>query len=257
MPGVPATDAAPDIIRPTEFTIPRAQNEHGDDPTFYPLIWVEGIIGAGKSTFCAEVGKRLGVRVFHEPVDVNPYLEDFYRDEAGKRATAYPMQIWLMLERCIMQGLASDEATGVGGYRGSMLDRSISGDRVFAKMLWKDGYISTRDWRTYNRMHQMEARRLTPPTLLVYLDTDPETAYERVQARNRACEKGGAGVDLPYLRALHAGYRELLEECERGLLPWGHAVRVLPVPWDVTTVTPEQWDRTTRTVLGACRLVYA
>ena len=47
---------------------------------FRPLIWVEGIIGAGKSTFSREIAKRLELRLIEEPVETNPYLEKFYQD---------------------------------------------------------------------------------------------------------------------------------------------------------------------------------
>jgi hypothetical protein len=39
------------------------------------------------------------------------------------------------------------------------------------------------------------------------------------------------------------------------LLPWSHAVDVCLVPWDPDTITPDQWDSTAKTVLGACRAV--
>lgn len=35
---------------------------------FRPLIWVEGVIGAGKTTFAREVAKRLNLRLIEEPV---------------------------------------------------------------------------------------------------------------------------------------------------------------------------------------------
>lgn len=50
----------------------RALTMIADAPLFYPLIWVEGIIGAGKSRFTREVGRRLGLRVIEEPVVRNP-----------------------------------------------------------------------------------------------------------------------------------------------------------------------------------------
>lgn len=51
-----------------------------DARKFRPLIWVEGLIGCGKSTFSKEVGSRLGLRVIEEPVATNPYLGKFYKE---------------------------------------------------------------------------------------------------------------------------------------------------------------------------------
>lgn len=207
----------------------------------YPLLWVEAIIGAGKTTFCQEVGKRLNLRVIQEPVDDNPYLEDFYKDE---QRWAFPMQMFLLERRKLMQQLAALEATGIGGYHGAILDRSISGDRVFAKMHMKKGNIHPRDWGTYEESYDGACRGLLPPTKLIFLDVQPETAYERMQARNRNAE---AGVPLDYLRELREGYQELLYEAETGLMPWGHAVKVTKLVWDPINDMPN-WDRVADTI---------
>jgi deoxyadenosine/deoxycytidine kinase len=220
---------------------------------FKPLIWVEGTIGSGKTTFAREVGARLKLRVIEEPVtengaNPNPYLELFYQDQPKY---AFGMQVFLLHKRYIMQRLAADEATGVGGYQGAILDRSLSGDRVFAKLHLDAGNITPLDWQTYEMAYNFMARTLLPPTLLVFLDVQPETAYARMQARDRKAE---AGVPLKYLQQLRVGYQELLQEAESGLMPWAHAVRVARLVWDPDTVTTLQWDAVAKTVRDACRL---
>ena len=219
--------------------------------SFYmPLIWVEGIIGAGKTQFSREIGQRLGLRVIEEPVEANPYLKKFYEDQ---KKYAFGMQMWLLHERLVMQRLASDEATGVGGYKGAILDRSVSGDRVFAKMHMNCGNIDPLDWHTYERAYNNMARTLLPPTLLVFLDVQPETAYQRMKHRNREAE---VGVPLQYLVDLRQAYKDLIREAEHGLLPWSHAVRVSRIPWDVDTATKTQWDATAETIRDECRIEY-
>lgn len=213
---------------------------------FSPLIWVEGIIGAGKSTFSREIGKRLGLRVIEEPVETNPYLEPFYKDP---KSCAFGMQMFLLHKRYAMQQLASYESTGVGGYNGAILDRSLSGDRVFAKLHMESGNISSLDWKTYEISYNYMARNLLPPTLLIFLDIQPETAFERMKKRNRGAE---SGVPLEYLEKLRDGYVDLLQEAENGLMPWSHAIRVARLVWEPDTLTTEQWDRTAKTVLGMC-----
>jgi deoxyadenosine/deoxycytidine kinase len=214
---------------------------------YRPLIWVEGIIGAGKTTFARAVAKRLELRLIEEPVEDNPYLEKFYQDP---KRYAFGMQVHLLHRRYAIQQLASFEATGAGGYGGAILDRSLSGDRVFAKLHRDAGNIDQLDWETYKDAYNIMARTLLPPTLLVFLDIQPETAFARMQKRDRKAE---AGVPLDYLKKLHDGYQELLEEAESGLLPWAHVVRVCRIPWDPDTVTTEQWDRVAQTVKGSCR----
>jgi len=217
---------------------------------FKPLIWVEGIIGAGKTTFAREIAKRLELRLIEEPVDDNPYLEPFYKDP---KAHAFGMQVLLLHRRYAIQQLASLEATGIGGYQGAILDRSLSGDRVFAKLHLQEGNITELDWKTYEEAYMIMARTLLPPTLMVFLDIQPETAFARMQKRNREAE---VGVPIEYLNKLQNGYQELLREAEHGLLPWAHAVRVCRIPWDTDTLEPSAWDAVSETIRGACRFAY-
>lgn len=211
------------------------------------LIWVEGIIGAGKTTFAREVGRRLHLRMLEEPAETNPYLAPFYKDQ---KKWAFGFQMYMLHQRYAMQQLAAYEATGIGGYKGAILDRSLSGDRVFAKMHMKAGNIEELDWRTYEMAYAIMCRTLLPPTLLVFLDIRPLTAYERMKKRARPEE---ALVPLEYLENLSEEYQDLLNEAENGMMPWSHAIKVCRIPWDPDTLTPEQWDATAETVNKACR----
>jgi deoxyadenosine kinase len=220
----------------------------------YPLIWCEGLIACGKSTFAREISKRLDLRLIEEPVGngegiENPYLEKFYKNTAKY---AFPMQIFLLHQRYAMQQLASYEATGVGGYKGAVLDRSLSGDRVFAKMLMEDGLIDPLDFQTYESAYNIMCRSLLPPTLLIFLDVQPQTAYDRMKIRNRGAE---SGVSLEYLTKLRKGYQDLLKEAEQALLPWAHAVRICRIPYDFNVHSKEEWDAIALTVKESCRIV--
>jgi len=58
--------------------------------SYGPIIWIEGGIGAGKTTLTEKMAKALNLRAIYEPVEGNPYLARFY--EEPKR-WAFPMQI--------------------------------------------------------------------------------------------------------------------------------------------------------------------
>lgn len=210
-----------------------------------PLLWVEGIIGCGKTTFSREVGKRLNFSVIEEPVDTNPYLERFYQDP---RTYAFGMQIYLLHRRYAMQKMAALISLGVGPYAGAILDRSLSGDRVFASLHTKMGNINQLDWETYEYCYNVMCHELLPPTKLIFLDVQPRTAYERMRQRNRGAE---AGVAIDYLERLNEGYQKLLQEAESGLMPWGHAVKVSRLIWDPTTAVPD-WDAISATIQDVC-----
>ena len=56
-------------------------------------IAIFGTVGAGKSTVSSEISKRLGYEVFPEPIDDNPYFDDYYKD---LKNTVFKMQIYML-----------------------------------------------------------------------------------------------------------------------------------------------------------------
>lgn len=211
-----------------------------------PVVWVEGLIAAGKSTFAREISKRLGFLMLEEPVEQNFYLEPFYKDP---KKYAFGFQMLMLHHRFAMKQIAAYEAAR-GVVKGVVLDRSIAGDRVFAKLHNQTGNIDDLDFRCYEYAYQMMARTILPPTVLIYLNTQPEVAYRRMKARARGAE---SGVSLDYLVRLKAGYEDLLAEIRRGLVPWGHAVHVESIIWDRDTASEEEWQHVAKTVEELCR----
>jgi NADH dehydrogenase (ubiquinone) 1 alpha subcomplex subunit 10 len=210
-----------------------------------PIIWLEGPIAAGKSTAARRIGELLDFHVIEEPVDSNPYLELFYRDPAK---WAFSMQIFLLHYRYAMKQEAAFAAVN-GRRKGVILDRSIAGDRVFAKLHKEAGNIHTLDWETYEFAYNVMACSIQPPTLFLYLDCQPETCQRRMRERNRTAE---AEVPLAYLKELREGYEELLRQLRRGLSPWNHAIQVERIMWDKDTASEVEWQALARTIEDAC-----
>jgi deoxyadenosine/deoxycytidine kinase len=188
---------------------------------------VEGIIGAGKSTLTQKLAEGLNFRPIFEPVNSNPYLERFYEDP---KRWAFSMQMELLYRRYNMQQLAAREATHCDEYKGAILDRGMPGDRVFCKLHMLEGNIDPLEWITYLNAYEVMACSLTPPSLLLFLDVEPEVALERVRARNREAE---SSVDLEYLTKLRKGYLDLMCEIESGDHGWSRGMDVRRLPWNI------------------------
>ena len=189
------------------------------------VIWVEGLIGAGKSTLAQKLSGLLDYRAFHEPVD-SDYLDKFYKDP---KKYAFEFQMRQIVRRRKIHKLAISEANHTE-YQGSILDRGLPGDRVFAKLHRFAGNITEEQWFTYELLFDEMIAEIRPPALLVFLDVQPDIAMERVKNRNRGAE---SGLTLEYLVTLRHGYLDLLAEIEGRLNRWSDGIEIMRVPWNI------------------------
>jgi len=189
-----------------------------------PIIWIEGLIGSGKTTLAQFLAEKLDYRIFLEPVEDNPFLQRFYDDP---ERWAFPMQMYLLARRFAMQQAATYEAL-IGN--GAILDRGLPGDRVFCKLHEQAGNMHEIEWQTYDYFYNVMAADVRVPSLILFLDVEPETALARIQKRGRTAERG---IDLDYLRQLRSGYMDLLVEIDSGRHVWAQGMKVVRWPWNV------------------------
>ena len=181
------------------------------------FIGVAGLIGAGKTTFTTGLAEHLGWTTAYEPVETNPYLEDFYEDIAR---WTFNMQMFLLAQRFQQhQEVIWNPCHRDNG--GVVQDRTIYEDTIFARMHREDGLMDDRDWQTYNAHFRVMQGFLRYPDIIVYLRVTPEVALERVRNRDRDCEKD---LDVGYLQRLFEGYEDFAEEMQRYTV-------VVPVDW--------------------------
>ena len=190
-----------------------------------PIIWIDGTIGAGKSTLVEQLGKALDYRIFPEPVARKSHLELFYSDP---KRYAFGFQMEMMRKRWDIHRLAMLECR-CATVNGCLLDRGLPGDRVFANLHYQTGNIHQYEWETYENLYNefMSVPNLQP-TLLIYLDVSPEAAYRRIHTRGRSSEDR---ISLWYLADLQKAYRKLLDELQAGLHAWSNGLQVLEIPW--------------------------
>ncbi|MDC3321598.1 deoxynucleoside kinase [bacterium] len=167
------------------------------------FIGISGMIGAGKTTLATALAKELNLPVHYEPVTDNVYLADFYKDMSKY---AFPLQIYLLNKRFKQQQQI------VWNGRGGVQDRTIYEDTVFAKMLWKSGHMSERDYETYLSLFSNMSHFMKKPNIIVHLDVSPEQSMDRIKMRSRGCE---SGMSLDYLKALHQAYEDFIADISR------------------------------------------
>ena len=159
-------------------------------------IVIDAVVGAGKTSYMEMLSEEMKIPYFQEPVQDNPLLDKFYYD---RKRYAFPLQIYFLNRRFEMLKQASEAGEP------SLMDRSIYGDMIFAKMLYekgdmeKDEFILYRDLLT-NMLDHVEA-----PKLMIYLKIDTDSAIERIKKRGRDYEQI---VERDYWENLNKEYED-------------------------------------------------
>ena len=167
------------------------------------FIGISGLIGAGKTTLARELGKVLNLPVYYEPIVENEYLEDFYRD---MKRYSFSFQIYLL--NCRFRQHQQVLWNGTGGIQ----DRTLYEDSIFAKVLYEDGNMEEREYKTYLNLFRNMSNFMKKNTLIVDLDVKPEESLRRIKLRARGCE---TGITVDYLTKLYNAYEEFLKEISK------------------------------------------
>lgn len=163
---------------------------------------VEGNIGAGKSTFLKLLAQKLpDISIVLEPShnwqntsQGQSLLSNFYQDQ---KRWAYTMETFIMICRARehMAEIKKNEPNRI-------IERSIySGHYCFAYNSYEQQFMNAVEWHAYQSWFNfLIPHRCKAPLGFIYLQLDPEVAYERIQKRARAEEKN---ITLEYLRQIH------------------------------------------------------
>ena len=167
------------------------------------FIGISGLIGAGKTTLAKALGKLLNLPVYYEPIIENEYLEDFYKD---MKRYSFSFQIYLL--NCRFRQHQQVLWSGTGGIQ----DRTLYEDSIFAKVLYEDGNMEEREYKTYLNLFKSMSNFMKKNTLIIHLDCKPEESLERIKKRARGCE---TGITVEYLRKLYNGYEEFIKQISK------------------------------------------
>ena len=124
----------------------------------------------------------------------------------GKYNWAYTMETVTMVGR-VQEHLKEQEHPNP--FR--LMERSIySGHYCFATNGYQMGFLSELEWKVYLAWFNfLVTERCKVPHGFIYLQVDPEVAYERIKKRQRA---GESSISLEYLKQIHHCHENFLVE---------------------------------------------
>lgn len=170
-------------------------------------IAIAGNIGSGKTTLTKLLAARYGWTPRFEPVDNNPYLEDFYHD---MNRWSFNLQVYFLNKRF-------KEVVEISKSSDTIIqDRTIYEDAcIFAPNLHDQGYMSDRDFKNYTDLFNLMMSLVKKPQLMIYIRSSIPTLVKHIEKRGRDFEKS---IRIDYLTGLQKRYDDWLSTYDGELI---------------------------------------
>lgn len=170
-------------------------------------IAIAGNIGSGKTTLTKLLAARYGWTPRFEPVDNNPYLEDFYHD---MNRWSFNLQVYF-LNKHFKEVVEISKSTDT-----IIQDRTIYEDAcIFAPNLHDQGYMSDRDFKNYTDLFNLMMSLVKKPQLMIYIRSSIPTLVKHIEKRGRDYEKS---IRIDYLTGLQKRYDDWLSTYDGELI---------------------------------------
>ena len=170
-------------------------------------IAIAGNIGSGKTTLTKMLAKHYDWKPLFEPVDYNPYLEDFYQDMSR---WSFNLQIYFLNKRF-------KDVVSIGRTDDAIIqDRTIFEDaKIFAPNLHRMGMMSDRDFDNYTDLFELMMSLVELPDLMIYIRSSIPNLVSQIEKRGRDFEKT---MRIDYLQGLHELYEGWISDYKGRLL---------------------------------------
>ena len=160
----------------------------------FRYLAIEGPIGLGKTALADRLGARLDATVVLDDPE-NPFLTDFY---AARPGAAFQAQLFFTLARhrqqlAIRQGDLFSQTT--------VCDYVFDRDRIYAFLNLDDNELFI-----YQRLFELLARDLTPPDVVIFLQSPTDILRKRVRERARRDGDDSALPSDDYIAELNEAY---------------------------------------------------
>ena len=157
-------------------------------------IAIEGTIGVGKTSLAKVLGERLEAKLVLEEFEENPFLVDFYKNS---ERFAFQTQLFFLLSRYRQQQQLQQT---------DLFTKTLISDYMFVKdRLFAALNLNDKEMSLYNAVARILEKNITPPDMVIFLQSDTDRLMENIKLRGREYEKL---IDWKYIDALNQMYNE-------------------------------------------------
>ncbi len=157
-------------------------------------IAIEGVIGAGKTSFAKLLAERLSAKIVLEKFEENPFLEEFYKEP---EIFSFQTQLFFLLSRYRQQM----ELKQVDLFHNMLIsDYMFEKDRLFANL-----NLSDKELVLYDKIANLLEKEIPKPDLVVFLQANTERLLDNISKRGRDYEKD---ISEEYIESLNQIYNE-------------------------------------------------
>ncbi|XP_014846577.1 PREDICTED: thymidine kinase 2, mitochondrial [Poecilia mexicana] len=190
------------------------------------VICVEGNIASGKTTCLDYFSNTSNIQVLTEPVSK-------WRNVRGHNLLALMYQDpqrWGISLQTYIQLTMLDKHLSATTAPVTMMERSIfSAKHIFVENLYRSGKMPEVDYIILNEWFDWITTNVSLPVdLIVYLQTSPQTCYERLKQR---CREEEMVIPLEYLEFIHQLHEDWLIKGTSAPVP--APVLVIPADYDL------------------------
>lgn len=173
-----------------------------------PYFTIVGNIGSGKSTLTQLLTKELGAQEI--PADnlfeVNPFFPLHLED---RQRWAFDCELWFLHKRAeLYREIPKNITTSP-----IVVDGGLPQSHAYTYIQFAGGYITADEWEMYQTYYSLLVDGLQLPDVVVNLQGDIPSLYQRIQQRGRDYEL--EFYTKAYLKELAAGWEIVLDDLRR------------------------------------------
>lgn len=163
------------------------------------IVYIEGNIGAGKSTLINFLGKYDFIKTHYEPINK---WKNFNNINLFNLSTEDPLKYSFLFQMYVTLTMLQRQLFNTNENKINVMERSVlTSKKIFMKVYIKNKLMESPFSDFFNEWFQfIQENHQIQPKYIIYLRTTPKILLKRIQQRGRLEEKK---LSLRFLQQLH------------------------------------------------------